>query len=174
MGTWRTFDVTGETSTDRARVVSAALDAGANLFDTSPMYGEAERVLAFAVRERRADVIVADKVWSSSADEGRSQIEQALAWYGGMVDIYQIHNLVAWRTHLPVLERLRDEGKIRVIGATHYAHSAFGDLRALMRTRRIGQIQIPYNAADRLVEREVLPAAADLGLGVLVMRPLGE
>ncbi len=42
-----------------------------------------------------------------------------------------------------------------------------------MQTGRIGMIQIPYNAADRIVEREVLPLADELGLGVLVMRPLG-
>lgn len=172
MGTWRTFDVSRPAERERRSVVDAALAAGANLFDTSPMYGEAERVLADTVRDRRDQVIIADKVWTSSADEGRAQIDQALRWYG-TVDIYQIHNLVAWRTHLPLLERLRDEGKVRVIGATHYQHSAFGDLLELVRTGRVQQIQIPYNAADHIVEREILPAAADLGLGVLVMRPLG-
>jgi aryl-alcohol dehydrogenase-like predicted oxidoreductase len=43
-----------------------------------------------------------------------------------------------------------------------------------MKSREIEQIQIPYNARDRLAERELLPAAADLGIGVIVMRPLGE
>jgi aryl-alcohol dehydrogenase-like predicted oxidoreductase len=42
-----------------------------------------------------------------------------------------------------------------------------------METGRIGMIQIPYNAADRIVERDVLPLAELIGLGVLVMRPLG-
>jgi aryl-alcohol dehydrogenase-like predicted oxidoreductase len=174
MGTWRTFDVTGAEEPARRAVTDAALEAGANLFDTSPMYGEAERVLADTLRDRRDDAIVADKVWTSSAADGRRQIDQALAWYGGRVDIYQIHNLVATSVHLPMLEELRDDGKLRVLGATHYAHSAFGELLALMRTGRIDQIQIPYNAADRAVEREILPAAAELGIGVLVMRPLGE
>jgi aryl-alcohol dehydrogenase-like predicted oxidoreductase len=174
MGTWRTFDVGAADVEPRRLVTDAALDAGANLFDTSPMYGAAEQVLADTVRDRRDDAIIADKVWTSNAAEGRRQIEQALAWYGGRIDIYQVHNLVATDVHLPVLERLRDDGKVRVIGATHYSHSAFRDLLALMRSGRIEQIQIPYNASDRVVEREILPAATDLGLGVLVMRPLGE
>lgn len=175
MGTWQTFDVRGERGERASReVVDAALDAGTTLFDTSPMYGESERVLAEAIGDRRDRVLIADKVWTASPSEGREQIDRALAWYAGRVDIYQIHNLVAWREHLPVLEGLRDRGAVRVIGATHYRHAELRELATVMRTGRIGMVQIPYNAADRTVEREILPLAAELGLGVLVMKPLGS
>jgi len=100
-------------------------------------------------------------------------VRRALAWYGGRVDIYQVHNLAAWKEHLPMLEELRESAAVGVIGATHYQHSAFRELMTVMRTGRIQMIQVPYNAADRAVEREVLPLAAELGLGVLVMQPLG-
>src|SRR5687767_3211151 len=55
MGTWQTFDVRGEED-ERARreVVDAALDRGACFFDSSPMYGEAERVLGEALAAKRA------------------------------------------------------------------------------------------------------------------------
>jgi aryl-alcohol dehydrogenase-like predicted oxidoreductase len=157
----------------RRAIVDAALATGTTLFDTSPMYGEAERVLASALTGRRKQAIVADKVWASSLREGRQQIRRALDWYLGTVDIYQIHNLVAWREHLPVLEELRERGAVRAIGATHYRYQAFGELATVMETGRIHAIQIPYNAADRVVERDILPLAEQLGLGVLVMRPLG-
>lgn len=174
MGTWRTFDVKGKAKEAiRRDIVNTALAAGTALFDTSPMYGESERVLSAALAGCREHVLIADKVWTSSPEEGREQMRRALDWYDGRVDIYQIHNLVAWRQHLPVLEDLRARGAVRVIGATHWQHSAFGELMEVMNTGRIGMIQIPYNAADRLVEREVLPLAGQLGLGVLVMRPLG-
>ena len=62
---------------------------------------------------------------------------------------------------------------MHVIGATHWQHSAFAELIEVMNTGRIGMVQVPYNAGDRLVERDVLPLAEALGLGVLVMRPLG-
>ncbi|MGH8911970.1 MAG: aldo/keto reductase [Acidimicrobiia bacterium] len=174
MGTWQTFDVRREREEAlRSEIVEAALAAGTNLFDTSPMYGESERVLSAALAERRDQALVADKVWTTSAEEGRGQIRRALDWYGDSVDIYQIHNLVAWSQHLPVLEDLRAEGHVGVIGATHYRHDAFPELMDLMRTGRIQMIQIPYNAADRKVEERVLPLAEELGVGVLVMRPLG-
>jgi aryl-alcohol dehydrogenase-like predicted oxidoreductase len=175
MGTWRTFDVAGAAQEANARaIVDAALNAGATFFDSSPMYGQSERVLGLALEGRRDQALVASKIWTPSATEGEAQARRALEYFGGRIDLYQIHNLVAWRDHLTTLERLRDGGQVGVIGATHYSPSAFDELTAVMRTGRIGAIQIPYNPLEREVEREILPLAADLGLGVVVMRPFGE
>ncbi len=175
MGTWRTFDVRGAEAERHARdIVDTALGLGANLFDSSPMYGEAERVLGRALAGRRDQALVATKVWAASVNEGRAQIERALQYFGGYVDLYQVHNLLNWHRQLELLEALRAQGSVRAIGATHYNSSAFGELARAMRTERISVIQIPYNPLEREVERDVLPLAADLGLGVVVMRPFGE
>jgi aryl-alcohol dehydrogenase-like predicted oxidoreductase len=175
MGTWRTFDVHDKAAEQRARItVDVAIDAGANFFDSSPMYGEAERVLGAALDGRRAQAIVATKVWAKSASEGERQAARALAWFGGVIDIYQVHNLLACATQVGLIERLRAEGKVRVIGATHYEESSFPELRRVIEAGRIQAIQIPYNPLQRSVEREILPLATDLGLGVIVMRPFGE
>ena len=69
---------------------------------------------------------------------------------------------------------LRARGLVGAIGATHYSPSAFGQLEQVMRSGRITAVQIPYNPRERDVERVVLPLAADLGLGVVVMRPFAE
>lgn len=174
MGTWQTFDVRGAAAEQNAHaVVDAALQAGANFFDSSPMYGEAERVLGQTLATRREQVLIATKVWTASAAEGRAQVERALRFFGQRIDLYQLHNLVAWREQLALLEQLRDQGQVRAIGATHYSPSAFAELQQVMKTGRITAIQIPYNPLEREVERQVLPLAADLNLGVVVMRPLG-
>ncbi|HYN89782.1 MAG TPA: aldo/keto reductase [Ardenticatenaceae bacterium] len=175
MGTWQTFDVRGAVAEANARgVVDAALQDGANFFDSSPMYGEAERVLGATLHGRRDAALVATKVWANSLAQGRAQVDRALGFFGGRVELYQVHNLVNWREHLPMLERLRGEGRILAIGATHYSPSAFDPLRRIMESGRIEAIQIPYNPLEREVVREILPLAADLNLGVVVMRPFGE
>jgi aryl-alcohol dehydrogenase-like predicted oxidoreductase len=172
MGTWQTLDLRGDQAERRGHeIVAAALDSGARFLDSSPMYGEAERVLGEALDSRRDDALVATKVWTSDDDEAERQVQRALRWYGGRVDLYQVHNLVAWERRLELLERER--GAIAAIGATHYSPSAFGELARVMRTGRIAAIQIPYNPHERDVEREILPLAEELGLGVVVMRPLG-
>ncbi len=173
MGTWQTFDVHGTQAEENASVVvDRALAAGANFFDSSPMYGESERVLGGTLQGRRDKALVATKVWTNSMAEGREQMERAFAYFGGYVDLYQIHNLVNWKEHLATVEGLKQEGKIGAIGATHYQASAFGELKTVMKTGRITTIQIPYNPMERDVEKEILPLAADIGLGVIVMRPL--
>jgi aryl-alcohol dehydrogenase-like predicted oxidoreductase len=175
MGTWLTFDVRGpEVEANAHATVEAALAAGADFFDSSPMYGAAEQVLAGALHGRCDQALVATKVWAQSVAEGRQQIDRALAWFGGRVDLYQIHNLAHWQGHLPVLEGLQAAGQITAIGATHYSLSAFAELRTVMQSGRIAAIQIPYNPLEREVERQILPLAANLGLGVVVMRPFGQ
>jgi aryl-alcohol dehydrogenase-like predicted oxidoreductase len=174
MGTWKTLDVRGGPAEERAHaIVAEALDAGARFVDSSPMYGQAERVLAEGLGERRDEAVVATKVWTTDPDEGAAQVDRAVRWYGGRVDLYQVHNLVAWRRQLALLERRRDEGAVRAIGATHYSPAAFGELAAVMRSGRIDAVQVPYNPREREVEREILPLAEELRLGVVVMRPLG-
>ena len=172
LGTWQTFDVPAGAEEGPRRIVERALDGGVGLFDSSPMYGRAEEVLARALSGRRHDALVATKIWASTVEDGREQFEDQLQLFGGRVDIQQLHNLVAWRRQLGWLEEERDAGRIGLLGATHYSEGALGELEEVMKTGRIQSIQIPYNPAERAVERRVLPLAADMGLGVIAMRPL--
>jgi aryl-alcohol dehydrogenase-like predicted oxidoreductase len=174
MGTWQTFDVFGkEDQAERRELVRQALDRNIRVFDSSPMYGEAERVLGAALVGQRKRAIVATKVWSTDVAEGHAQIDRALHYFDGTVDIYQVHNLVRWREYLKVFERMKAVGTVRAIGVTHYAHSAFPDLARVMRDVDIDVVQLPYNALDRLAERELLQLAAERGIGVVVMQPFG-
>lgn len=174
LGTWLTFDLPDAEQDAADAVVAAGFQQGARLVDTSPMYGRAERVLGRALDGFREEAFVATKVWTGSVEEGRAQLEEQLDFYDGRVDLEQVHNLVAWEAHLGWLESEREAGRVRYLGATHYAPSAFEELARVMRTGAIDAIQIPYNPHEREVEHEILPLAEELELGVIVMRPLGE
>jgi len=171
LGTWAVFD---RADGDRIAqdVVATAITCGVNLFDSSPMYGPAERHLGAAVAEQRERVRIATKIWTPSVEEGRRQFEDQMSSFGGRVELEQVHNLVRWREHLDWMESERDEGRIGLLGATHYLASGFAELEEVMRSGRVGSIQIPYNPIEREVEERILPLAEDLGLGVIAMRPL--
>jgi len=174
MGTWQTYDVRGAEVESRQAITDAALETGAAFFDSSPMYGEAEQVLGRTLEGRRDGALIATKVWAADDAEAEQQIDAALGYFGGRVDVYQVHNLLAAPRRIAQLERRQARGAVRVIGATHYNPLAFPELRRVMEDGRVGAIQVPYNAKERAVEAEILPAAADLGVGVIIMRPLGQ
>jgi aryl-alcohol dehydrogenase-like predicted oxidoreductase len=175
LGTWQVLDVRGREEEARHEVVGAALDSGITLFDSSPMYGEAERVLGDALEKHGRDrATVATKVWTSDDREAERQVEDALGFFGDRVELYQVHNLVAVEKRLELLERFKEEGKVRSIGATHYSRFAFPALMDVMRSGRVDFVQVPYNAVEMTVTEELLPLAQELGLGVIVMVPLGS
>jgi aryl-alcohol dehydrogenase-like predicted oxidoreductase len=167
LGTWQTFD----TGDNRRPIVDEALRAGMNLFDSSPMYGLAEDTLARALNGRRDAAIISTKIWTGSEAQGRAEAAHALQLFG-RIEIYQVHNLVAWPVQLRMLERLKGEGKVIAVGATHCLSSAFDELCDVMQTGRLDMIQLPYGPRLRDAERRVLPLAAELGLGVLIHSPL--
>ena len=175
LGTWQVLDVRGNEEEARHEVVRVALEEGANLFDSSPMYGEAERILGDALQKHGRDrAIVATKVWTSNDREAQRQIERSLGYFGGRVELYQVHNLVAVERRLQTLHRLKEEGKVLSVGATHYSRAAFGELMSVMRSGRVDFVQVPYNAAETSVAEELLPLAEELELGVIAMVPLGS
>ena len=169
-------------------VITAAWAAGVRVFDTSPMYRRrrergpggglrgAELVLGQALdvaSRARLDLVVSTKIWAVSAHQGREQLHRALDFFGEL-ELVQIQNLQGWRHHLPVLEAAREAGQVGLIGATAWVPSMFAELEAAMRTGRLHTIQVPYHPGERTIERRILPLAADLGLGVIVMHPLGD
>src|SRR6201993_1322304 len=178
LGTWRAFDV-GSDETGRLplrQVLQRLLDDGGRIIDTSPMYGRAEAGTGDLLAESgaRPRSFLATKVWTTGRDRGIEQMRRsAQLLRSEIIDLMQIHNLVDWRTHLATLRRMKDEGRIRYIGITHYTTGALPELaRILTRAPGIDFVQLGYSLATRAAETELLPIAADRGVAVIANQPL--
>lgn len=177
MGTWQTFDVPAKQRAALVPVLNGLIAAGGRVVDSSPMYGEAEDATGDVIARAGAagKPFLATKVWTNGEAAGVREMTRSLQRLRvEQLDLMQIHNLLDWETHLPVLREWKQAGKIRYIGITHYAQMAFDDLEQLMRTERLDFVQLPYNVLDREAEKRLLPVAADTGTAVLVMRPFAE
>ncbi len=176
MGTWITFDI-GASPIDRAsrtEVLRRFFDAGGRLIDSSPMYGNAEQVLGDLLPAigRLEQTFSATKVWTLGSLLGERQMYRSLDyWRLRRFDLMQIHNLLDWRAHLPVLREWQSAGRIRYLGITTSHGRRHEETEALMRRERLEFVQFSYSLADRSVERRLLPLAAELGIAVVVNRP---
>ena len=169
LGTWQTFDAD---ATLAGAVADSALASGTTVFDSSPMYGAAERSLGAALSGRRERTTVATKIWASTVEEGRAQYDAQRRFFG-RVDVEQVHNLVAWEEHLPWLEEEKAAGRIDRIGVTHWSARSFGELGRALRTGRFDTVQLPLSPGEREAEQRLLPLAEEFGVAVIVMRPYG-
>jgi diketogulonate reductase-like aldo/keto reductase len=178
VGTWQTFDV-GSDATARkqlTQVVATLFDAGGSVIDSSPMYGTSEEVAGAVLAEmgRRSKAFLATKVWTRGRDAGVQQINRSMQLLRtDKLDLLQVHNLLDWRVHLATLRDLKNKGRIRYLGVTHYTSSAYRDLEAVMREQQLDFIQVNYSADDRTAEQRILPLAAERGMAVLVNLPFG-
>lgn len=179
LGTWQTFDV-GPEEGDRAplrEVLRRFFAAGGRVIDSSPMYGRAEEVAGDLVAELAPipGPFLATKVWTRGQAAGEAQMATSLRRLRQTpLDLMQVHNLLDVRAHLATLREWKAQGRIRFIGITHFATSAFDDLEQLLATERLDFVQLPYSLASREAEARLLPAAVANGVAVLVNRPFEE
>jgi len=176
MGTWRTFNVGDnprllESST---RVLQAFYEHGGGMIDSSPMYGSAEAVLGhtMAQLQQRHKVFAATKVWTSSTEEGVEQIGDSKRLWGiERFELFQVHNLLNWESHLKTLLQLKEQGSLRYVGITTSHGRRHGELAAIMESEPIDFVQLTYNISDREVEESLLPLALKKGIAVIANRP---
>ncbi len=179
------------TSAGASHQLDLALDAGVNLIDTADVYsaGLSEEIVGQAIAGRRERLIIATKarfpMGDGPNDAGLSRhhlikaCEASLRRLGTeYIDLYQVHE---WDGQTPLEETLETldtlvrSGKVRYIGCSNYA--GWQLLKALGTAERYGyqrfvSQQIYYSLQARDAEYELIPAALDQGLGVLVWSPL--
>ncbi|OGA10863.1 MAG: aldo/keto reductase [Betaproteobacteria bacterium RIFCSPLOWO2_02_64_14] len=179
IGTWRTFDV-GPNDAARGElkaVLRELVALGGRAIDSSPMYGEAERVVGDLAAELklRKSLFLATKVWTSGRDAGIRQMEQSLKLMRTeRLDLMQVHNLLDVATHTGTLREWKAAGRIRYLGITHYHEGAYRELERLVRTRDYDFVQFNYSMAEREADSRLLSACAESGTAVIVNRPFSH
>ena len=178
LGSWITFNV-GRDAAARAGcldVMRQFFAGGGRLLDSSPMYGSAQDVIGEAVQALKpARLFSADKVWIGAGEQGPAQIEASRKlWRVPRFDLLQVHNLLGWEAHLPLLLRMKREGRLRYVGITTSEGRRHADILRIMASQPIDFVQVSYNALDREVEQRILPLARERRIGVIVNRPFRQ
>ncbi|UIJ71383.1 aldo/keto reductase [Aurantimonas sp. HBX-1] len=179
LGTWITFNVGNDPAAlaQRTDVMRAFFEMGGGMIDSSPMYGSAQATVGHGLREIGIPetLFAADKVWTSDADDGPSQIAETQALWGvPRFGLLQVHNLLGWEGHLETLEAMKAEGRIGHVGITTSHGRRHDEVEAIMRQRPIDFVQLTYNMADREAEARLLPLAAERGIAVIANRPFRQ
>jgi aryl-alcohol dehydrogenase-like predicted oxidoreductase len=175
-------------------VVSAALDAGINFFDTSDSYGgrgKSEEFLGVALQGRRRDVVIATKFASPMGDgplwSGASRryifeaVDASLRRLGvDYIDLLQIHFPDAKTPIEETMRALADvvrAGKARYVGCSNFTGWQVVEAQWVARSEHLAPFitaQNQYNLLDRRVERELVPACLKYGVGILPYFPLAS
>ncbi len=176
LGTSRTHDVAlSEAALAPLReVLRTLVNGGASLIDTAPSYGRAEAVCGALAAEdgMRDKLFLATKVSSSGRAAGERQLAASFAALKtDSLDLVQVHNLQDTATQLGLLRELKQQGRVRYIGVTHYVDSAHERLLEVLRREPVDFVQFNYSIGERNAERELLPYCADKGIAVLINRP---
>ena len=177
LGSWLTFGIDVDDAAEMAErqaILQEFLSAGGGVLDSSPMYGTAQEVIGRCLQNigQHRGLFAATKVWVRGYRNGIQQMERSrLLWKLPHFDLMQVHNLLDWQTHLPVLQSMKAEGKIRYVGMTTSHGRRHDELRHIMLTQKIDFVQFTYNLLDREAEQVLLPLAADKGIAVIINRP---
>jgi diketogulonate reductase-like aldo/keto reductase len=177
LGSWITFNVGDDVAArdSCADVMRAFFQGGGRLIDSSPMYGSSQDVIGYGIRKlgRPSQLFSATKVWTSS--EGAPQVEDSRRrWDVPRFDLLQVHNLMSWEEHLPMLFAMKAAGRVRYVGITTSEGRRHAEIERVMRSQPIDFVQVTYNALDREVEDRILPLAQERKIAVITNRPFRQ
>lgn len=159
------------------QVLKAFFDGGGKVIDTSPNYGGADSILGQLLEEGgwHRQCFIATKIAADSRADAQAQWAQSLkSLRTDKVDLLQIHNLRDWQTQLPYARELKQQGKTRYVGITHYLNSGQDEVARIVRKGPLDFIQINYSVNAPQAARELLPLCQEKGIAVLINRAFDD
>jgi aryl-alcohol dehydrogenase-like predicted oxidoreductase len=180
MGTSGSFEITQGSPDYEAlkEVLKRFFDGGATLIDTAPTYSNAEDILGplLAGAKLRPKAFIATKLSGVvGRDKGLAQFQKTLkSLRTDNVELLQVHNLGDWKTQLALARELKEQGKVKYTGITHYLDSAHDQLADVVQETKPDFLQINYSVTNRGAEQRLFPMAKDLGIAVLANRNFND
>ena len=180
MGTSGSFEVTQGSPEYQAlkEVLKRFFDGGATLIDTAPTYSNAEDVLGPLLDDAklRRQAFIATKLSGVvGRDRGLAQFQKTLkSLRTDKVELLQVHNLGDWKTQIAVARELKEQGKVKYTGITHYLDSAQDQLADVIQQTKPDFLQINYSVTNRGAEKRLFPMAQELGVAVLANRNFND
>ncbi|MER0238593.1 aldo/keto reductase [Fulvimarina sp. MAC8] len=178
LGSWITFNVGNDPVLldECAAVMEAFFAAGGQVIDSSPMYGSSQGTIGYGLEKLgRSDVFSADKVWTPLGSEGREQVAESRSLWGvPNFSLLQVHNLVSWEEHLPMLFEMKEAGALSHVGITTSHGRRHGEFARIMEEHPLDFVQFTYNPVDREAEERLLPLAEERGMVALINRPFRQ
>ena len=179
LGTSEVFDVGNDPARRKscAAVIATLVSGGGKLIDTAPSYGTAESVVGdlVATAGLRGRVFLATKLETYDRSTGSAELRASLQRLRtDRVDLMQLHNVADPNQDLAMLREWKAQGLCRYIGITTSFDGDFDAVEAVLRRQRPDFLQVDYSLADRLAEKRVIPAAAEIGAAVLTNLPFAR
>ena len=161
----------------RRAVVARLVDLGAKVIDTARAYGDSELVVGGLIADLKARerVFLATKTpIEGPLDEPAKIVAESFQRLRTeRLDLLQIHNMHGLAELMPTCRKLKDERRIRYVGATTSRDEQYPELVAAMRAHPLDFVQVDYSIGNRNAAAEVFPVAAERGIAVLVNMPFG-
>jgi aryl-alcohol dehydrogenase-like predicted oxidoreductase len=177
VGTNNYSPATAEERAARREVLAGLTAAGAQVIDTAPAYRQSEEVTGALLADigNRNQAFIATKVSADgSVAQGAAMIEESRRRLRtDVLDLVQIHSLNGVDVLFPHLNDLKKKRQIRYVGVTTSSSSQHDALLDVMKAQPLDFIQVDYSLANRAAAEEILPAAIDKRIGVLINLPFG-
>ena len=161
----------------RREVLAGLTAAGASVIDTAPSYRQSEEVIGDLLADigNRKQAFIATKVSADGkVEQGVAMIEESRRRLKtDVLDLVQIHSMNGVDVLFPHLNDLKRKGQLRYIGVTTSSGSQHDAMVELIKKQPLDFIQVDFSLANRAAADEVLPAALDRRVAVLVNMPFG-
>ena len=168
--------ITRVSFSEAERCIRTAIDLGINFIDTATGYGDSEEKIGKAIRGQRENLIIASKAPPSTREKMSECIDKSLQRLQiETIDLYQFHlikdeqSLNKALELLPVLEKAKDQGKIRHIGASVHGVDY---INKVIEADVFETLMIALNFIVREASELALPNAIERDVGVIAMKPM--